>query len=135
MRLYSAAIREDGLAPMINNQNLYPPQQNFAPAAIKPSGHVSAIKIALGIAASLIALLLGLLVLLLIGFDTGPVGLLVGMICATIPVPIYVTLVLWIDRYEAEPLWLLATAFCWGAMVAVFIAYVLNTGVVIGVAE
>lgn len=119
---------------MINNQYPYSPQQNFAPAVISPSGHMSAIKIALGIAAGLIALLLGLLVLLLIGIDTGPVGLFIGMICATIPVPIYVTLVLWIDRYEAEPLWLLATAFCWGALVAVFIAFVLNTGVEIGVA-
>lgn len=119
---------------MINNQYPYSPQQNFAPAVIRPSGHGSVIKIALAIAACLIALLLGLLLLLLIGIETGPVGLLVGMICATIPVPIYVTLVLWIDRYEAEPLWLLGTAFGWGALVAVFIAYVLNTGVEVGVA-
>jgi RsiW-degrading membrane proteinase PrsW (M82 family) len=119
---------------MSNNQYQYPPPPNFTPAVIRPTGYLSAIKIALGIAAGLIALLLGLLVLLLIGIETGPVGLLVGMICATIPVPIYVTLVLWIDRYEAEPLWLLGSAFCWGALVAVFIAYVLNTGVEVGVA-
>jgi len=120
---------------MINNQYPNSPQPNFAPVAVGQSGYVTAIKIVLGIAAGLIALLLGLLVLLLIGFDTGPVGLFVGMVCATIPVPIYVTLVLWIDRYEAEPLWLLATAFGWGALVAVFIAYVLNTGVELSVAE
>src|ERR1700736_5219199 len=65
--------------PMINNQYPYSPQQNFAPAVIRPSGHGSAIKIALAIAAGLIALLLGLLLLLLIGIETGPVGLLVGM--------------------------------------------------------
>src|SRR5882762_2780568 len=112
---------------MINNQYPYPPQPDFAPAAIKPSGHMSVIKVALGVTAALIALLLGLLVLLLIGIETGPVPLLVGMICATIPVPIYITLVLWIDRYESEPLWLLASAFGWGALVAVFIAYVTNT--------
>ena len=119
---------------MINNQHPYPLQQNFGPAAIRPTGHMSAIKIALAIAAALIALLLGLLVLLLIGIETGPVGLVVGMICATIPVPIYVTLVLWIDRYESEPLWLMATAFCWGALVAVFIAIVVNTAGEISVA-
>jgi protease PrsW len=116
------------------NSPQYPnqPQPNFvAPAAVQRSGHVGAIKIALGIAAALIALLLGLLVLLLIGIETGPVALLVGMVFATIPVPIYVTLVLWIDRYESEPLWLLATAFCWGAMVAVFIAFIFNTAGVI----
>jgi RsiW-degrading membrane proteinase PrsW (M82 family) len=118
---------------MMNSpQYPYQPQPNFvAPAAVQRSGHVGAIKIALGIAAGLIALLLGLLVLLLIGIETGPVALLVGMVFATIPVPIYVTLVLWIDRYESEPLWLLATAFCWGAMVAVFIAFIFNTAGVI----
>ena len=56
------------------------------------------------------------------------------MVFATIPVPIYVTLVLWIDRYESEPLWLLATAFCWGALVAVFIAFIFNTAGFVAVA-
>jgi protease PrsW len=115
-------------------QYAYQFQPGPEPAIISPSGHTSAIKIALGIAALLIALLLGLVVLLLIGFETGPVPLLIGMIFATIPVPIYVTLVLWIDRYESEPGWLLATAFCWGALVAVFIAFIFNTGVFVGVA-
>ena len=46
---------------------------------------------------------------------------------ATIPVPIYIVLVLWIDRYEAEPLWMLATAFFWGALIATFFAFLLNT--------
>jgi RsiW-degrading membrane proteinase PrsW (M82 family) len=120
---------------MINNQ-LFPQPQgaNLAPVVIRPSGHSNAIKIVLGITASLIALLLGLLVLLLIGVETGPVALLIGMICATIPVPIYVMLVLWIDRYESEPIWILCTVFFWGAMVAVFVAFILNTagGVVVG---
>src|SRR5205807_5691014 len=62
-----------------------------------------------------------------IGAMTGPVGMIIGLICATLPVPIYVMLLLWIDRYEAEPLWMLATAFFWGALVAVFIAFLLNT--------
>jgi RsiW-degrading membrane proteinase PrsW (M82 family) len=99
------------------------------PAAIKiqTSGHVTAIKIVAAIAAILIALLLGLIVLLLIGFETGPVGLMLGFISATIPVPLYVILVLWVDRYESEPLSLLAIAFFWGALVAVFFALLLNT--------
>lgn len=119
---------------MIDNQYQYPPPPNFAPPGARPSGHTNLIKIVLGIAAALVALLLGLIVLFLIGIETGPVALLIGMLCATIPVPIYVTLVLWIDRYESEPIWLLTAAFCWGAFVAVFIAFVLNTAGVIGVA-
>ena len=94
---------------------------------IKPSGHRSAIKIVMSVIAALIALLLGLIVLLLIGFETGPVGLLIGLIAATLPVPVYVALALWIDRYESEPFWMLATAFFWGALVAVFIAFLFNT--------
>jgi RsiW-degrading membrane proteinase PrsW (M82 family) len=94
---------------------------------VRPSGHQSALKIIFAIFAIMIAMLLGLIVLLLIGSETGLVELVIGMVCATLPVPIYVMLLLWIDRYEAEPLWMLATAFFWGALVAVFIAIVLNT--------
>ena len=110
------------------NNNPQFPGRAFAPTiVIKPSGPSNAIKIALGITAALIGLFLGLVVLLLIGFETGPVALLIGMVFATIPVPVYVTLVLWIDRYESEPMWMLGTAFFWGALVAVFIAFVFNT--------
>jgi protease PrsW len=113
---------------MTNNPQFPNQAGGFAPTiVVKPSGHSNAIKIALGITAALIALFLGLLVLLLIGFETGPIALLIGMVCATIPVPIYVTLVLWIDRYESEPMWMLCTAFFWGALVAVFIAFIFNT--------
>lgn len=77
--------------------------------------------------ASLIALLFGLLTLWLIGFETGVVPLLAGMIIAALPVPFYLTLVLWLDRYESEPFWMLAASFFWGALVAVFFAIILNS--------
>lgn len=95
-----------------------------------PKGNaVNAIKIIAGIVVAMFAALLGLIILLLIGAETGPVELIIGMICATLPVPIYVMLLLWIDRYESEPLWMLATSFFWGAIIAVFIALILNSGV------
>jgi protease PrsW len=102
---------------------------------IKTSPQISAIRLVLAMVAILIAVFLGLLVLLLIGIETGPIALLFGLVTATIPVPIYIVLVLWIDRYEAEPLWMLATAFFWGAFIATFLAFLLNTitGTVIGV--
>ncbi len=103
------------------------PQYSNPAPVIKPSGHKSALRIVFAVAAALVALLLGLIVLLLIGVETGPVALLIGLVCATIPVPLYLMLVLWIDRYESEPLWMLATAFFWGALVAVFIALIFNT--------
>lgn len=112
----------------VANRNLPPPIARPRPAGM------SAIKIILGIIAALVALLLGLLVLLLIGVETGPVALLIGLVSATLPVPIYLVLVLWIDRYEAEPYWMLGTAFFWGALVAVFFAIVLNTAGTVAVA-
>lgn len=111
------------------------PNPNLTPAVvIKQSPQISAIKIALGILAILIALMLGLLVLLVIGIETGPIGFILGLLAATIPVPLYVVLVLWIDRYEGEPLWMLSTAFFWGALVAPFFAFLFNTssGLIVG---
>lgn len=101
---------------------------NQAPTiVIRTSPQISAIRLVLAVIAVLIALFLGLLLLLVIGIETGPVALLLGLVTATIPVPIYIALVLWIDRYEAEPLWMLATAFFWGALIATFFAFLLNT--------
>lgn len=106
----------------------YQQHLNQAPTiAIQPSPRISAIKLVLAMVAALVALFLGLLVLLVIGIETGPVALVLGFIAATIPVPLYIVLVLWIDRYEAEPLWMLATAFFWGALIAAFFAFLLNT--------
>ena len=97
------------------------------PTAMPRRAGRSVFKIILAITAILIALLLGLIVLLLIGVETGPVALLIGLVSATLPVPLYLILVLWIDRYESEPYWMLITAFFWGAMIAVFFAFLINT--------
>lgn len=111
-------------------------RENYSPQPLNPNFVVTpkvggsgktAIKIILGVIAALVALLLGLIVLLLIGVETGPVAFLIGMVCAILPVPIYLVLVIWIDRYESEPVWMLATAFFWGAFVAVFFSFVINT--------
>jgi protease PrsW len=94
---------------------------------IRTSPRMSAIRLILALLALFVAIFLGLLVLLLIGIETGPVALLLGFVTATIPVPLYIALVLWIDRYESEPPWMLATAFFWGALVATFVAFLLNS--------
>ncbi|HEX3281317.1 MAG TPA: PrsW family intramembrane metalloprotease [Pyrinomonadaceae bacterium] len=112
---------------MMNDPRAVAAASPAAPVRLKPNTSKSVIKIIFAITAALVALLLGLIVLLLIGVETGVVPLLIGLISATLPVPLYLMLVLWIDRYEAEPLWMLATAFFWGALVAVFFAYLINT--------
>src|SRR5256885_8748994 len=111
----------------MNNQVLPNKFGDAPPRMVRSSGHQSAGKIILAVFALMVAALLGLIVLLLIASETGPIELIIGMICATLPVPIYIMLLLWIDRYESEPLWMLTTTFLWGALVAVFIAIILNT--------
>ncbi len=68
-----------------------------------------------------------LLVLLLVAGDTGATGFGVGAALAVLPVVPVVAAILWLDRYEHEPVRLLLLAFLWGAFVATFVALVLNT--------
>lgn len=75
------------------------------------------------------ALALGLAVLLTIAAATGVFGLLVGLLLALLPVPLYVGLALWLDRFEPEPGPLLLRAFLWGAVAASFISLILNAAV------
>lgn len=104
----------------------YPPHAAAAPPYV-PTRKRGGLAVAAWVLAAMTALLLGLITLLIIGFGTGPVPFLIGLVVAALPVPVYVTLVLWVDRYEAEPLWMLATAFFWGALVATFFAIVVNS--------
>ncbi len=114
---------------MINNPGAHAPTM-----VLRPSKNRSVVKWLLGLVALLFALLIGLLVLGLIegelverGGAAGPIAFMVGITFAMLPVPIYIMLILWIDRYESEPIWMLATAFLWGSTVAVLAAYILNT--------
>jgi RsiW-degrading membrane proteinase PrsW (M82 family) len=75
----------------------------------------------------MVGVLLTAVLLLLFGIQNGPVGLLIGLVCATLPVPIYMSMLLWIDRFEPEPPWLLAFTFLWGAVMAPFFAALTNT--------
>lgn len=82
----------------------------------------------LGIAGFLGMGMLGVLTLGMIGaLNTGIAGLIVGMIVAMLPVPFYLMFALWVDRYEKEPLWMLAAAFAWGATGAVFFSFIINS--------
>ena len=79
------------------------------------------------VVAVLFMLLLGLVTLGFVVLETGVAGFLVGLLLALLPLPIYLGLALWIDRYEKEPFAMLALAFLWGSSVALFISYILNS--------
>jgi len=42
------------------------------------------------------------------------------------PIPVLLAIGVWLDRFEPEPVWLLARTFLWGAAVAIVVAGVLN---------
>jgi len=51
---------------------------------------------------------------------------LVAILGGLLPTLVYVLLLWWLDRYEKEPIWLLATAFFWGAVPAALLSLVLE---------
>lgn len=74
-----------------------------------------------------LALLVGTGVMALVLLASGrPDALAVGLVLAVLPVPPLVAVYLWLDRYEPEPLRLLASAFAWGALVATSVALLLQ---------
>lgn len=92
------------------------------------AGKGSPLKWMIGLAAFCGMAMLGVLTLAMIGaLNTGMAGLVVGLIIATLPVPLYVMFALWIDRYEKEPFWMLAAAFLWGATGSVFFSFIFNS--------
>lgn len=60
---------------------------------------------------------------------SGIILALVASVVAFIPAVIYIFPLLWLDRYDPEPVWLIACAFAWGALVAVIVSFIINTGI------
>lgn len=98
-----------------------------APPMPLRAGHDSAIKWMLIVFGVLTLSFFSLIALGLMIGTTGVVGFFEGALFSMLPVPLYLTLWLWIDRFEPEPNWLLATAFFWGAVVAAVFAIFGNT--------
>jgi protease PrsW len=51
---------------------------------------------------------------------------LAATLAAYAPLPLYIALALWLDRYEPEPWWLLSKCVVWGATVAILAALIVN---------
>ncbi len=75
------------------------------------------------------ALGLGVLLVSWVNRDYGADPLAIGMGLATLPVPLYAGMALWIDRYEPEPPAMLLGAFLWGSCIAAIFSYMINTSV------
>ncbi len=76
---------------------------------------------------------LSLIVILLMVGSVGIGAAIVASIVAFTPAMIYILPLIWLDRYDPEPLWLLALAFAWGALVAVIVSFIVNTAIGVGI--
>lgn len=108
-----------------------PPNRTTNTAAVptKTLSRRRIIKWLLIVGSLLIGLLLLALVLAANTAEFGVAALLAGMLAATLPVPLYAALILWLDRFESEPRYLLFLCFLWGATASIFIAILVNTTV------
>ena len=70
---------------------------------------------------------MSLIVSLIMFASVGIVPAVIAAVIAFAPAMLYLLPLLWLDRYDPEPLWLLSLAFSWGALVAVIASFVINT--------
>lgn len=70
---------------------------------------------------------LSLIVMLLTFASVGVGAAIAASFVAFVPAIVYLLPLVWLDRYDPEPLWLLALAFAWGALVAVIVSFIVNT--------
>jgi len=72
-------------------------------------------------------ILLALLpVLLIIVGGLGPIPTVIATVTAFLPVVLYLAPLVWLDRYDPEPFWLLLLCFSWGGIVAVLASAIVN---------
>lgn len=99
-------------------------------AAVKPEASKTGQYI--GIAITIfVVIFLSIIVALLMFASVGIVPAVIAAVVAFVPAAIYILPLMWLDRYDPEPAWLLAAAFAWGALVAVVVSFIVNT--IIGV--
>jgi RsiW-degrading membrane proteinase PrsW (M82 family) len=53
-------------------------------------------------------------------------GVFLSLLAGVIPTAIYAAIMWWFDRYEKEPLWLLAVTFLWGAIPAIILSLIVE---------
>ncbi|PTY05314.1 hypothetical protein DB346_01735 [Verrucomicrobia bacterium LW23] len=96
------------------------------PIKLNSPGNTLLIQIFAYTTAFMVMMGMGLVFLLIIGINMGPVNMFVGMFLATIPVPAYITVLLLLDRLEPEPPVMMAMAFIWGATGSVLFSVLSN---------
>jgi protease PrsW len=88
----------------------------------------STIRRALVVEAGVVVIIAGSLIGLEFLADVAFGGLdwLLAAALALGPIPVLLAIGMWLDRFEPEPVWLLARTFLWGAAVAILVAGIVN---------
>lgn len=68
----------------------------------------------------------GLVAMLLIMSSVGPLTAIMASVVAFTPAVIYILPLIFLDRYDPEPPWLIASAFAWGAIVSIVFSAIVN---------
>ena len=102
--------------------------------AVPPSSGAGAWKYVVVGAVLLFMIALGTAVWLLNSLAIGLIAAVIATVVAFVPAMFYLLPFMFLDRYDPEPFWLLALAFGWGAGVAVFVSFIVNTVIEILVA-
>ena len=131
--LGAAQMQQIRHAALNQPDNLQNSMANIGLGQLEPVPEPSRTGRYVGIGFTIFAIVFLSLIVVAITFaSVGTVPAIIAAIVAFTPAVIYLLPLIWLDRYDPEPLWLLALAFAWGALVAVLISVVVNT--VIGVA-
>lgn len=96
-----------------------------AQAELKPPSNVEK-NLFIGISIFAVVFLTLFVALMIILPNLGFGVAIVAATVAFLPAMFYLLPLIWIDRYDPEPIWLLALAFAWGALIAVIFSYNLN---------
>ncbi len=97
-----------------------------AVAVVKPEPAKTGMYIGIGVTIFAI-MFMSLVVALLMFASVGLVPAVIATVVAFLPAALYLLPLIWLDRYDPEPVWLLALAFAWGGLVAVIVSFIVNT--------
>ncbi len=95
-------------------------------SSVKPEPRRTGRYIGMG-ATIFVIIFLSMVVALLMFASVGIVPAVIATVVAFVPATLYLIPLIWLDRYDPEPFWLLALAFAWGALVAVVVSFIVNT--------
>lgn len=110
---------------------------NFGLGSAAPTAETSKTTRYLGIGVTLFLIaFLTVIVAAIMFLSVGLVPAVMASVVAFVPAVLYLLPLIWLDRYDPEPIWLLGLAFAWGALVAVIVSFIINTifGVAVGIA-